>query len=322
MTALFKAKPFIIAEIGSNFARFDDAKDAISHSKAAGADAVKFQMYDAAALYGTEYVPEGFVPSIPADWLPKLKEKADACGIEFMCSAFSPEFYDVVDPFVQVHKIASSELTCPKTLEKVKSKGKPILLSVGASSKGDIEQAMQILHGGPRVVLMYCVSGYPSKQFNLFYMQDLAESFNVPMGYSDHSTAVVYPALSAVHHFGAVVIEKHVNFAGINSPDSPHSLSKEEFTLMCEFLRGKRDFKAFNPMPEERSMFLRHNRRLVAIRDIDRGDAFRYGRNFGSFRSLKDDTRGMIPFIFHALEQSAGATRRIKAGDAIGPEDF
>lgn len=327
MTQLFKSQPFIIAEIGSNWTNFGEAKDAISYAKQAGADAVKFQLFDDSAMYGpgirgSWYTgPLATLHQLPQEWLPKLKEKANACGIEFMCSAFSPELYDAVDPFVEVHKIASSELTHPHLLERVKAKGKPILLSVGASSKGDVAQAMQILRGGPQVVLLYCVAAYPARQYNLFKMEDLKQ-FGVPVGLSDHSLDVVYPALSAVKHFGAVVIEKHVNFALCGkTPDAKHSLSGDDFVYMCEHLRGKRD-SSFNPAPEERDMFLRHNRRLIAIRDIAVGDAFRYGENFGAYRALEDDSAGVSGFMWQDLVKSSGAKQAIKAGQPIAPEDF
>lgn len=324
MTKLFTAKPFIIAEIGSNWTSFTEAKDSISFAKACGADAVKFQLFRWNDLYavGTDHGYEANRWNLDIDWLPKLKEKADACGIEFMCSAFSPELYDVIDPYVKVHKIASSECTFPHLLERVKSKGKPILLSTGASSKGDLAQAMQVLQGGPQVVMLYCSSAYPSAYYNLFQMQDLKKTFGVPVGFSDHSLDVVYPALSALVHFDAVVIEKHVNFAGHKTPDSGHSLSHEQFAFMCEILHGKRPYTEFNPQPEERDMFLRHNRRLIAIRDIHKGDAFRYGENFGAYRSLTDDSKGLIPFAWEEVVKSSGAKRDIRAGEGIAVSDF
>ena len=321
MTVLFNAKPMIIAEIGSNFKNFQEAKDSIAFAKMSGADAVKFQLFTKKDLFGVEadYIIDY---EMSLDWIPKLKEKADACGIELMCSAFSPELYDFVNQYVEVHKIASSELTYPQILEKVKSFGKPILLSVGGSNKGDIEQAMKILRGGPQVVLMYCVGAYPSVQYNLFAMQDLKETFSVPVGLSDHSPCVSYPALSATHHFGAVAIEKHVNFTKECTPDSGHSLSHNEFTFMCEMLRGKRDCRSFNPMPEERDMFLRHNRRLIATKDIQPGEPFKFGDNYGCYRSLKDDAKGIIGFAWEEVERSSGAKQFVKAGDGISAEDF
>ena len=323
MTKLFQAKPYIIAEVGSNWKNFTEAKDSISFAKQAGADAVKFQAFRAEDLYSYNLLKiEQMQEGIPLDWLPKLKEKADACGIDFMCSAFSPELYEVVNPFVEVHKIASSEITYPQLLEKVKSFKKPILLSVGASSKSDVELAMQVLRGGPQIVLMYCSAAYPSTMFNLFQMQDLRDTFDVPVGFSDHSLDAVYAPLSAHHHFDAIVIEKHVNFTDHETPDSRHSLSHKDFVYMCELLHGKRDYKEFNPQPEEKEMFLKHNRRLIAIKDIAAGDAFRYGDNFGAYRSLTDDSKGIIPHAWEALMKSNGARRAIKAGEGISQGDF
>lgn len=325
MTQLFKAKPFIIAEVGSNWTCFNEAKDSISFAKNCGADAVKFQAFTESDLFGpgirdSTSEEKSAQHRLPLDWIPKLKEKSDACGIELMCSAFSTKLYDFVDQYVGVHKIASSELTHPDILEKVKSFKKPIIMSVGASSKGDVARAMQILRGGPQVVLMYCSASYPSTQYNLFYMQDLADMFQVPVGFSDHSIDVVYPALSAVHHFGAVAIEKHVNFTKHHTPDSGHSLSHDEFALMCQFLKGKRDYKSFNPMPEEKDMFLKHNRRLIATVDIGAGDQFVYGQNFGAYRSLKEDSRGLIAFEWEEIAKRC-ANRFIKAGEGICLQD-
>lgn len=320
MKKLLEAKPFIIAEIGSNWTNFNEAKDSISNAKQCGADAVKFQAFDHKALYGFEAADQKkIVGQLSLEWLPKLKEKADACGIEFMCSAFSPDLYDAVDPYVNIHKIASSELSYPQLLAKVKSKGKPILLSVGASTKGDVSLALDILRGGPQIVLMYCSAAYPSREYNLFRMEDLKTS-GLTVGLSDHSLDVIYPALSAVKHFGAIAIEKHVNFTTHKTGDSGHSLNADQFKLMCDYLRGARDHKDFQPCSEEKDMFLRHNRRLIAIQDIKTGSAFRFDVNFGSYRSLKDDAVGLSGF---AWEQVAGnvATRDILAGEGIGPGD-
>ena len=318
---LLSSSPFIIAEIGSNFTTFTEAKDAISMAKQCGADAVKFQLHSLAALYGTLPGMNNIL-SLPIDWLPKLKDKANAVGIEFMCSAFSPELYDTIDPYVDVHKIASSEISWPQLLEHVKNKSKPIILSTGASSMGDVSAAMKLLSGGPKVVLMYCSSSYPSVEYNLFQIDDLKKKFDVPVGFSDHSSCVAYPALSAVRHFGATVIEKHVNFTSHVTSDSGHSLDGAQFKIMCDYLHGQRDPHDFQPHSEERDMFLRHNRRLIAIKPIARGSKFIYGDNFGAYRSLKEDTRGLHPFVWQKIAISDGATRDIAVGDGIGPRDF
>lgn len=329
MTRLFDCKPFIVAEVGSNWATLSDCIQSISAAKACGADAVKFQAFTHEALYGfaAPSVTPIDVHSLPVAWLPKLKEKADACGIELMVTAFSPELVAAVDPFVTVHKVASSDNGCPQLLEAVKRTGKPVLLSCGAAGKGDVQKAVYGYSGwagfgDTPVVVLYCNAAYPSRRHNLFLMQELKELTGKPVGLSDHSLDVIYAPLSAVKHFGAVVIEKHFTAVPeLDSPDRGHSLTTDEFKIMTDYLRGKRDGGGFNPTSEERAMFLRHNRRLIATQDLAAGAQLRYGENFGAYRSLVDDTRGLSPFAWESVEGRT-TTKQINRGEAIGPGDF
>ncbi len=130
VTRLFTAKPFIICEIGSNWQTLDHALESIAVAKSCGADAVKFQLFSPSALYGHCDGIDAY--SLPLDYLPILKLKADQEGIEFMCTAFSPELVLAVDPFVEVHKVASSDACWPQLLEAVANTHKPVLLSTGA----------------------------------------------------------------------------------------------------------------------------------------------------------------------------------------------
>lgn len=369
MTKLFDSKPFIIAEVGSNWTSFEHAKDSISMAKQCGADAVKFQAFTAGDLYGysrwlcgvpgmggemgyvvtrgnerpsDEVLRSVFSPDtiaceafliskadgfseIDLDWLPKLKEKSDACGIEFMVTAFSPELVAAVDPYVSVHKVASSDLSYPQLLEAVAKTGKPIILSTGASSRGDIGLALNALGGAKdRTVLMYCASAYPSRRHNLYLMRELREEFGRPVGLSDHSTDVIYAPLSAHREFGAVAIEKHFTaFPELDTPDRPHSLTSDEFKIMVDYIRGNRD-GGINPTSEERDMFLRHNRRLVATKDIPVGEMLQFGVNYGAYRSLENDSHGMSPFFWNHERGPEGkrAAKVIQRGKGVGPGDF
>lgn len=310
--------PFIIAEVGSNWRTLEDCLHSISMAKACGADAVKFQLYNARALYGTYDVPqpEG---TLDPEWLPKLKAKADACGIEFMCSAFSPELIDKVNPYVNIHKVASAELTHVRMLEKLKTLGKPFILSTGASGSQDIKWALEVLEGVP-VVLMYCVAAYPARLVHFGVMRALGERFGLPVGFSDHTTDVrIIPGAAA--EAGACVIEKHVNFEGVDSPDAPHSLTLDEFKIMVKNLRKETLGCVIGPESSETPMILRHNRRLIATRDIATGETLEEGKNFGIYRSLKDDTHALSPFKI-GLVHGRSAAKPIKAGDGIGPGDF
>lgn len=319
--------PFIICEVGSNWQTLDDCLHSIAMAKACGADAVKFQAYTRQALYGftrSEFeMPMQGV--LPLDWLPLLKAKADACGIEFMCSAFSPELVDAVDPFVNIHKVASAELTHVRMLERLAGKGKPVILSTGASGIEDIRIALNFLTSDNSrkvpVVLLYCVAAYPANEVNLDCIPALRERFGTLVGYSDHTTDVLSIPSGGVSR-GACVLEKHFNALDTDTvtPDSGHSLDVRSFKLMVSAIRG--EVRAdLGVAPEETPMILRHNRRLIATRDIKPGEALREGENFGIYRSLKDDVKALSPW---AIGQVNGRVAKgaIRAGDGIGPGDI
>jgi N-acetylneuraminate synthase len=330
MTRLFEAKPYVVAEVGSNWATREHAIASIGAAKVAGADCVKYQAFTHGDLYG----PVGdygmkMRGEMPLGWLPALREKADACGIDFACTAFSPELVAAVDPFVAWHKVASSDATWPQLLDAVAKTGKPIVLSTGAKSRGDIQFACSTL--GPaaaRTVLLYCVAAYPASFVDLRVMDllydelvdhiDLQNPF-ASVGLSDHSLGIS-AAVEAARR-GASVIEKHFTaFPELDTPDRPHSLDPGEFRTMVEHIRGVRQ-PVIGPTPEEKAMLLRHNRRLIATRDVAAGERLTYGNNFGAYRSLKDDTRGFSPFAWQQVEGGI-ALAPISRGDAIGPGDF
>jgi sialic acid synthase SpsE len=335
-------KPFIIAEIGSNWTNIQDCANSISQARAAGADAVKFQAFTAKDLYGFKknlentrmdemgrlnYVDPVFdalnKASMPLEWLPKLKEKADAVGIEFMCTAFSPELYDKVNPFVNAHKVASAEMSHVRILEKVRSLGKPVILSTGASTERDIKEALRYLTGTDspnppvEVILMYCVAAYPARDIDFRHIAAL-KKLNPLVGYSDHTTDYNIIPREAVKE-GAVVIEKHMTAIEADTPDRPHSLTVSEFKKMVESIRGDRPFTWGSG--EENEMRCKHNRRLVATQHILPGQLLLEQGNFGIFRSLVQDERGLSPFSV-ARVHGRSAKRAIKAGEAIGPGDF
>jgi sialic acid synthase SpsE len=210
-------------------------------------------------------------------------------------------------------------------LRAVAKTDKPIILSTGGSNSGDIRQALGVLgEAVERTMLMYCASAYPSRRHNLYIMPELQKVFGRPVGFSDHSTDVIYTPLAAHRQFGAVCIEKHFTaFPDLATPDRGHSLNVDEFKIMVDYIRGKRD-GGINPTSEEKDMFLRHNRRLIATRDIAIGDSLKYGENFGAYRSLEDDTKGLSPFVLTTKYSPEGrrATVAIARGKGVGPGDY
>lgn len=314
--------PFIIAEVGSNFESFDDCIESIKTAYICGASAVKFQMFNSADLYGYDANPD--LQCLPKEWLGKLSLCAIDLGIDFMCTAFSPEGIKIVDPYVKVHKIASSDITDPKMLQAVKATGKPVILSTGAAEWLDIFYA---LHGNNRgwsgfgptadVVLLYCNSAYPSKRHNLFAMDEL-KSFGPPVGFSDHSTDVIYAPVSAVRHFGAVVIEKHFKLREMCTPDAGHSLLPEEFKVMCDRIRSP-DIGGHNP--EEDHMRHTNQRRLVVTKDLEPGTILKYGVNFGGYRSTQPTASPVSPMFWEDFDGGT-ISIRMPAGTALLRSDI
>lgn len=305
-----------VAEIGSNFLSYEHAKHSIVAAKAAGADAVKFQLFSHRELYG--YDGPAKDGQLPRDWVAGLAAKAEVTGIEFMCTAFSVSGVKFLDPFVKRHKIASSDLTHLELLRAVKATGKPIVLSTGASSEGDIRQALAVLDGSD-VTLLYCISEYPTRSTDVRTITMMRDSYGVPVGLSDHSTEIISVPLAAVQA-GAVMIEKHMTaYPEIESPDRPHSLTDTEFAKMVRAVRGLE--VASGPTTGERDMFLRHNRRLVAMGDLPAGTTLQHEINFGAYRAQEDDTKGLSPFAWEHLEGKRLKVG-VKRGEGIGPSDF
>lgn len=312
---------YVIAEVGSNWRSLDDCLESIRASKQAGADAVKFQTFTGYALFGVEPPDSWNVElELPIDWLPALKAEADLHGIDFLCTAFSPELVAAVDPFVKAHKIASSDLKYPQLLHSVAKTGKPVLLSTGASSVADINHALQALDGCD-VTLLYCVAAYPARTIDLRTIDLMRSLFDVPVGFSDHSTDVVGLPIEAVEQYAIPVLEKHFTaFPDLASPDRPHSLTADEFKTMVDHIRGHKG-PVIAPSAEEGAMVLRHNRRLVVTADVQVDDILRYGVNYGAYRSLEDDARGLSPFLWEHVEGKR-ATRELKRGKGVGQGDF
>lgn len=308
--------PFVVAEVGSNFLNRDDVMNSISLAKAAGASAVKFQLYTHKSLYGVDGEIKG---QLDPAWLPKMKEKADAVGIELMCSAFSPEEYEYVDKFVAIHKVASAELTHVRILETLKRLGKPVILSTGASGAADIGLALKTLGATP-TVLMYCVAAYPANEVNLETIDLLRSRFGLPVGFSDHTTDVLEIPRGAIMRHGACVLEKHFTGIDADTPDRPHSLNVVQFRRMVMGIReGVQPVLA--PASEEIGMVKKHNRRLLATREIAVGEVLKEDENFGIYRSLKDDAHAFSPWLIDEVNEKI-ALKKISAGAGIGPGDI
>lgn len=249
---------FIIAEAGSNHDRdLGQAKKLIDVAVEAGADAVKFQTFTADKIaantshpimkLGDEY--EG-VPTLyelykglelPREWQRELKEYADEKGIMFLSTPFD---YDAVEELeelgMEAYKIASFEMVDIPFLRYIAKKNKPIILSTGMASLGEIEDALNAIYeqGNNQVILLHCGISYPMpvEEVNLAAMDTVKSAFRLPVGYSDHTLGIAIPIAAVAR--GAKVIEKHFTLdRNLKGPDHKFAIEPDELKAMVKGIR-------------------------------------------------------------------------------------
>lgn len=288
-------RTYIIAEMSANHAgEKNRARELIYAAKEAGADCVKIQTYTADSLTidcDNEYfqIKKGTWENenlyrlyqrayTPWEWQGELKELADQIGIDFLSTPFDRSSVDFLEEIgMEFYKIASFELVDLPLIRYVASKGKPMIVSTGMGTLGDIEDAIMVMReaGCPQIVLLKCSSAYPAipTDMNLRTMANMAETFGVPTGLSDHSLGSV-GAIVAVA-MGARVIEKHFCISReIENPDSSFSMEEEEFAQMVRDIRmAERAVGCVQYGPsksEEDSLAFR--RSIFVTRDVEAGE--------------------------------------------------
>ena len=304
---------FIIGEAGVNHnGDIEIAKKMIDVAKNAGVDAVKFQTFKAenvASKYAEMAVYQrrntGYEEK-QLDMIKKfelnyddfkiLKDYCDRKEIMFLSTPHSPDAIDFLEPLIPIYKIASGDLTNIPFLEKVARKGKPIILSTGMATLGEIEEAIWTIEkeGNREVLLLHCISSYPAKieDINLRVIQTLKEAFKLPVGFSDHTLSTVIPAAAVA--LGTCVIEKHFTLdKNMNGPDHKTSLEPDELKEMVGNIREVE--KAIGdgikkPTPEEKKIKKVARRSLVANIDILKGEIVR-----GEMISIKRPGYGIEP---------------------------
>jgi len=250
---------YVVAELSANHNQdFDQAVGLIHAAKESGADAIKLQTYTPDTitvrsdqeyfrisggtlwdgrtlydLYGEAYTPW--------EWQPKLKATANDLGLDLFSTAFDPTAVDFLEEMgVPVHKVASYEIVDIPLIQKMARTGKPLIISTGMATLGEIEEAVQAARnaGATQIALLKCTSAYPAppEEMNLRTIPHLAEAFQVPVGLSDHTLGIAVPVAAVA--LGACIVEKHFTLSrDIPSPDSAFSLEPQEFKAMVDAVR-------------------------------------------------------------------------------------
>ncbi|MFA7576542.1 MAG: N-acetylneuraminate synthase family protein [Candidatus Muiribacteriota bacterium] len=279
--------PFVIAEIGVN--HNGDIKLAEKHiiiAKKAGAHAVKFQTWTKNSLYSENFLEDK--PDFKKDLenysfsfeqFRKLKKICDENNILFSATPFSFEEVDFLAsikvPFI---KIASMDLNNYPFLEYAASKKIPVFLSTGFSTLDEIVKAVDSIKktGNHKIVLMHCISDYPPvySELNLNNIKYLDQVFNLPVGFSDHSTDILPALYSAA--IGACVVERHFTLDK-NLPGWDHAIScdPEDMAKLCKELSkinlilGDFERKVSKEQKSKRNNF---RRSMIADCDLKKGE--------------------------------------------------
>lgn len=226
---------FIIAELGVNHCGdMRSAEHLIVAAKRAGADACKFQLFDAEKLGRPELKPLQLSAAQMAD----LKAYADRTGIEFLCTPFDDmALLKIIGMGVKRIKIGSGSLTDKWLLHLIAAVKMPVILSTGMSNLGEVYDAIAKFDPA-YLTLLHCTSAYPCPiaDVNLRAMQTMTKAFNVPVGYSDHTHGITVAIAAAA--MGATVIEKHLTLDRLqDGPDHLSSIEPEEFRVMVSAIR-------------------------------------------------------------------------------------
>lgn len=289
---------YIIAELSANHGgKLEIAKETIKAAKEIGANAIKLQTYTADTLTlnsdhedfiikgGTlwdnkklyELYQEAY---LPWEWHKELFHYAREIGIDIFSSPFDKSAVDFLEQFnPSAYKIASFEITDYELIRYTASKGRPIIISTGIASIDEIQDAVDICRseGNKDIVLLKCTSSYPAplEEANLLTIPNLAQTFGVIAGFSDHTLGATAPIVAST--LGAKVIEKHfILDKSIGGADADFSLDKEEFKAMItavrntEKLLGKVDYS----MTEKKKKSRQFSRSLYVAKDIKKGEIF------------------------------------------------
>jgi N-acetylneuraminate synthase len=289
---------YIIAEISANHNQdFDQAVQLIRASKEAGANAVKLQTYTPDTITiecDNEYfrIGKGTIwegrnlyelykeAYTPWEWQPRLKGIANDLGLHLFSSPFDKTAVDFLEKMnVPAYKIASFELVDIPLIRYVAKTGKPMILSTGMATLGEIEEAVTTAGeaGCKELALLKCTSAYPADpaEMNLRTISHMSESLALPVGLSDHTLGIVVPVVAVA--LGACIVEKHFTMSrDVPGPDSAFSMEPQEFKAMVDAIRIAEKARGIvsYTVTEKESASRIFRRSLFVVKDMKAGEIF------------------------------------------------
>lgn len=310
---------YFIADIGANHdGNLEKAYKLIELAKEAGADAAKFQNFQANKIVSAKgfqdlkgqlthqaswkkSVVEIYQDaSVSFDWTEKLKSKCNEIGIDYFTSPYDFESVDHVDPYVDIYKIGSGDITWIQMVEYIGKKGKPVIIATGASEMEDVERAMNALQKiTDKIILMQCNTNYTVdpekiKYVNLNVLKQFATTYpGVTLGLSDHTFghATVLGAIA----LGAVFFEKHFTDDNNNEgPDHKFAMNPSTWREMVD-----RSYELYYAMGDGVKKIEENERASLIVQRR----SIRAGKNLASGSVImEDDLEYLRPITSDGLE--------------------
>jgi len=301
-------QPYLIAEIGVN--HFDiatdrsitplkAAKEMVAAAAEAGADAVKFQSYSADKLASKRSPAYWDTDKESTESQYELFKQYDDFGrnefeeistwtnensdVDFLSTPFDFAAVDYLDDLVPAYKIASADITNHPLLRHIARKGKPILLSTGASTIGEIDDAVRVIEAETsecELCLLHCILQYPTEEANanlamIDHLNDLYPEYTV--GYSDHvppDDGMITLANAAMQ--GAQIIEKHFTLdKSLSGNDHYHAMDPDDirtFRTNMEQIIQTAGSRRKQPIAAEADSRTHARRSIVAAVAIEEGE--------------------------------------------------
>lgn len=325
---------YVIAEIGNNHqGSLSQCKQLFRLALDCGAHAVKLQKRDNRSLYtremyekpydnensfGATYGEHREALEFGRDEYLELQHYARELGITFFATAFDiPSADFLADLDMPAYKVASGDLRNIPLLQHVASFGKPVLVSTGGATMGDVERAYAtVMAINPRLGILQCTAGYPAafEELDLRVITSYRERFpDAVVGLSGHDNGIAMGPVAYV--LGARVVEKHFTFNRA-AKGTDHSFSLEPVGLRklvrdLQRVRSALGDGVKKVYPSEQGPILKMSKKLVAARDLPTGHVLK-----PEDVALKSPGDGLPP---HMLDVVVGRTllRPLKADDTI-----
>lgn len=248
---------FVIAEIGVNHdGSLVRALELVRAARECGADAVKLQIFTARSLMHASssfatYQKDRCADADASAMLRKYELREDALreavgairnlGMIPLATPFSPADVQTAEALdLPAIKIASPDLVNRVLLQRAAETGRPMLISCGAATMDEVSDAVgRLREWNASFALLHCVSSYPTppEQAHLCWIAEMASWFDVPVGYSDHTTDVHSGAIATA--FGACIIEKHLTYdRAAAGPDHAASADPAQFARYVAMIRS------------------------------------------------------------------------------------